>query len=688
MSYCHADQSWAAWLHKSLESYRVPKRLVGASGLHGTVPARLAPIFRDREELSSSSDLSVKIKEALGDSESLLLICSPAAARSKWVNEEIRYFRSLGRTRIYCVIVDGDPNPSDPAQLCFPEALLEREGHQLAEPLAADVRAWADGKSLAKLKLVAGLAGVRLDELRQRDKQRSRRIKLGASLAIAVAISLIGVSIESRLAEINAQIEKEAQRDSAEIMLKEFIEQCTRLADIADLETRKAFEQVLSSYLAQLDPADLTIESRRQLGVVLSQKGARLREEGQLDQAMEAFKSARETLQSLVDELQSDEQAMYELGQAEYWIGQVHLDMGQMEEAAVSFNAYAHASRALHDLRPENAKYTMEVCYAQTNLGNLEDRRVPSDPGLVLELLQSALNYNEEAASQDSSYERELAESHAYLADAWLGVCDLEQAMLQRQINVELAAREYNLHPVSNTAKKDYVYALSGMSGVQRMTGRLASALESLQQALSLQKELVDEDPENLNKQWILLKKSAYRALYLELSGHTEESWKTSLAIEAGMREVLEQDQYLRIDSAIAYGVFLRDFAYRAYRKGEVAFAGRLLAESIQHLEDVAQQHPDNKGGLQELALAYFYYWSHNNATLPDDSASAWLAMVQEASSLQSCTELNIASRLAVMTGDNRQAQNYVSRLLRSGYNEPEFKRFCSEYGLCLFESQ
>jgi len=176
--------------------------------------------------------------------------------------------------------------------------------------------------------------------------------------------------------------------------------------------------------------------------------------------------------------------------------------------------------------------------------------------------------------------------------------------------------------------------------------------------------------------------------MYLELLGHAEESWKTSLATEASMREMLERDQDLRIDNAIAYGVFLRDFAYRAYRKGEVALADRLLAESIQYLADVALQHPDNKKSLYALALAYFYYWSQNNATLPNDSASAWLAMVQKTSSLQSCAELDIASRQAVMAGDRQQAQVYASRLLQRGYNEPQFKRFCSDYGICLEEGQ
>jgi len=37
-------------LHKSLESYHVPRQLVGRETKCGRIPRRLIPIFRDRDE--------------------------------------------------------------------------------------------------------------------------------------------------------------------------------------------------------------------------------------------------------------------------------------------------------------------------------------------------------------------------------------------------------------------------------------------------------------------------------------------------------------------------------------------------------------------------------------------------------------------------------------------------------------
>jgi hypothetical protein len=684
MSYCHADQSWAAWLHKALESYRVPKRLVGSTGLYGAVPGRLTPIFRDRDELSSAADLSGKLKDALADSETLIVLCSPEAARSRWVNEEIRHFRSLGRgDRIYCVIVDGDPQASEPQNACFPAALLECKDDQATEPLAADARKWADGKPLAKLKLISGILGVQLDELRQREQQRKRKLQALAGFAILATTALLLFTIESRMGERDARLAKEAQRASAETMLARFLEQSERLGDVADLETRKAFGEVQSSYLADLDPTDLTLESRRQLGVVLLNRGVIFRDEGQLEQAMEAFRSAQQTLQLLVGESQGDAEALFELSQVEYWIGQVHLDLGRLQEAAISFKAYADVSDALHTLQPDNADWTMEAAYAQSNLGKLESSRIPSDPQLVLQYYEAALEFNKVAAGQDKKYERELAESHADLADAWMGVCDLAQAMVQRLKNVELAAKHHSLNPVNNSLKQDYANALSGLSRVQQKAGRLGLAMENLRQSLELQTELVEEDPNNLKKRWNLVRKSAYQAQLLELSGSDGESWDMGHAVEADIRELMKQDYNIRIDHAIAYGMFLRDFAYRAYRKGEPSLAARLLGECIIRLGEIAGEHPDNKKVLNELAMSYFYYWDHNDATLPDDSAREWLLSVKETLNLKGCSDLNIASRQAVMAGAEDEARTYVSRLIERGYHEPEFKRFCLKYGLC-----
>ncbi|HYG12246.1 MAG TPA: toll/interleukin-1 receptor domain-containing protein [Pyrinomonadaceae bacterium] len=204
ISYSHSDEQWAQWLHKELETYRVPRRLVGRTNAFGAVPRRIFPVFRDREELPGAFDLGSNLTDALRLSRNLIVICSPRSAASHWVNEEIKLYKSMGREdRVLCLIVDGEPNASDRPELgmleCFPPALRYRvsaDGQltdMRTEPIAADARKGKDGRENAKLKLLAGVLGVGFDELKQREQRRvrQRRLRLAASVSASLIVLLL-----------------------------------------------------------------------------------------------------------------------------------------------------------------------------------------------------------------------------------------------------------------------------------------------------------------------------------------------------------------------------------------------------------------------------------------------------------------------------------------------------------------
>jgi WD40 repeat protein len=221
LSYSHNDKKWGDWLHKALETYRVPRRLVGKDSSDGKIPKRLFPIFRDREELRVSSDLGTNINEALRQSRYLIVICSPHAAQSRWVGQEIIEFKKLEREdRILALIVAGEPNASDnksgfvAEDECFPKPMryrLAANGElstQPVEPLAADAREGKDGKDNAKLKLLAGLLGVNYDDLRQREHERRlRRARAIGLAAILLTATFAGLAYRAVMA---------AQREAAQ----------------------------------------------------------------------------------------------------------------------------------------------------------------------------------------------------------------------------------------------------------------------------------------------------------------------------------------------------------------------------------------------------------------------------------------------------------------------------------------
>lgn len=216
ISYSHRDEEWAKWLHKSLETYHVPKKLIGRATPNGAIPKRIFPVFRDRDELPGAADLGGKLKNALRQSRYLIVICSPKSAASQWVNEEVKTYKALGREdRVLCLIVDGEPYSSDkPGQEemeCFPPAVRYRVNgsgemtQERTEPIAADARKGKDGRTNSKFKILSGILNVGYDELKQRERQRerARRIRLAGGIA---ALFLLTVAVYLGMADAGLNV--------------------------------------------------------------------------------------------------------------------------------------------------------------------------------------------------------------------------------------------------------------------------------------------------------------------------------------------------------------------------------------------------------------------------------------------------------------------------------------------------
>jgi len=204
ISYSHRDEVWARWLHTALETYRVPRKLVGSPARIGseTIPERIFPVFKDRDELAGGFDLSERIRLALEQSRYLVVICSPHSVASGHVRSEIETFEAFGREdRVICLIVGGEPNASDKPgggpQECFPEPVRTRktlDGDLVpVEPLAADVRKGGDGKTNATLKILATILEVELDDLKQREERRRFRRRVRLVTAVVVFALLAGL---------------------------------------------------------------------------------------------------------------------------------------------------------------------------------------------------------------------------------------------------------------------------------------------------------------------------------------------------------------------------------------------------------------------------------------------------------------------------------------------------------------
>ena len=199
LSYSHADTGVAKRVHGRLEGFRIDKDLVGRETPSGQIPETLRPIFRDRLEFDAGSSLADETIAALDGSAALIVLASPHAARSKFVNEELRQFKSRHPDRpLIPLIVDGDSG--DPEKECFPPALrfaITEYGAITDTPvdvLAADLREKGDGIELALAKVVARLIGLAPDDVyRRAERERRSQRRRARRVQALIYVLLVGV---------------------------------------------------------------------------------------------------------------------------------------------------------------------------------------------------------------------------------------------------------------------------------------------------------------------------------------------------------------------------------------------------------------------------------------------------------------------------------------------------------------
>jgi len=676
ISYSHMDEAWAAWLHRALESYRVPRKLVGRETAEGLVPARIRPVFRDRDDLSSSADLKDTVKQALLDSDNLIVVCSPEAVKSRWVGEEIRQFARLGRgKRIFCIIVGGERSDDGSVSNCFPAALTEIG---LEEPLAADVRKWADGKQVARLKLIAGLLGIRLDELRQRDLQRRRKRHVATGLGLAAAATLAVMTVISQISERH-------EREQAERLATFIVDLGERLKSDTNLETRAMISGQASKYLENLKIENLSPATGEKVALAFRQLGLVSQEQGKPGEALEAFQRSRNLLSALSRKYPENSELLFQLGNAEYYIGNLYHSQSDHDNALSAMQEYHRLTLLLLERDPQNPDWIMELSYSHNNLAAMQldygyhfDEETQEHVDEAVRLAQMATKLKPENQAFADGYTTVLA----WAADAQKQGCNLDKAMSLRKKVLELREATTRANPTNNDLKRRYAYDLTGFARLQVDLGQLENAEMNLEEAISILQQLSLADPSNrLNREAILTGQFLSARLMAE-EDRLDDAQAMFKDFEAKLAEGYEF-AYLRKSIPGDYIDFMVSLAGLEYRQGDKKAGNQLLLDITQLQMERADPNANDKLDWKKLYRARYEWWNQNGQQGLEQLAAPPMAGSGSIKQFGSCEEADVAARVAVMSGDRDAALKEVGYLQTKGYADPNFLRFCKSHQLC-----
>ncbi len=251
ISYSRLDIAFAEALEKALERFRKP---AGVSG-----PIRL-DAFRDTNDFGSG-DYQTVLLANLARSTALIVVCSPNARASVFVNDEIRHFIRIHGSRavVIPILLAGIPNNEasvDRADdMAFPQALCDA----MTMPLAIDYRNFSVGEKVNKGRfetpwymLLADLYGVARSVIEQRDRKRqvlNRNRWIAGLSAMVVAFAVVAGWA------VNRQILANRQTDIAKA--RERIAQGARL--VAESRSANNLERLQYAIEAEVrDPANST----------------------------------------------------------------------------------------------------------------------------------------------------------------------------------------------------------------------------------------------------------------------------------------------------------------------------------------------------------------------------------------------------------------------------------------------
>lgn len=496
LSYSHTDERAANKLHHWLETYRMPRRLVGTAGRQAGVPPRLTPIFRDRAELPAASSLNEQVHLALSQSEALLVLCSPAARASRWVNAEIALFRKLHpRGPIIAALIEGEPAES------FPEALMARDAKGVEhEPIAADFRTDSDGPKLARLKIVAGLTGVPLDQIIQRDAQRQLRRVISVTFVALLLVLLMSAML---VFVARARSEAENQRQQAEglieFMLTDLREKLEGVGRLDVLQTVN--KRALAYYADQPDLQTLPSDSLERRARILQAMGEDDFKRGDTPEALAQFREAYRVTETLLAASPNEPQRLFAHAQSEFWLGYVDFLRDRNDAALTHFQSYQTLAEKLVRLRPTNRIYWRELGYAQGNICTIaldQERRndlLQSCKGALDTMLRvQRLEPNDPAIAAD------LANRHAWMADA-LRIQGLDRnALMQREKQTAILQALLQRDPKNAGYLQDWMLARYSMSNLLYDLNEIDHARALRAEARADVAQLVARDP--ANKDW------------------------------------------------------------------------------------------------------------------------------------------------------------------------------------------
>jgi tetratricopeptide (TPR) repeat protein len=393
---------------------------------------------------------------------------------------------------------------------------------------------------------------------------------------------------------------------------------------------------------------------------------------GDVEGSLRLYREARAGTGESMRRAPNDPRALFDHAQNVFYIGQIAHNRGDFRDAEASMREYRRLALRMVALSPDSMKYRMEEQYADTNLGVvLTDQRRFAEAAARFEEAQRTMEAIATADPGNKDYQKSVAESLAWLADAKLAMGDIRGAVTARQRDVAILERLY-----AQSGDVDYQQRLlpaRRMLGVAYATGgQMEPAEQQFRAAVEEADRLIPKEPNNTN--WL---EYGYKAR-LELAKQLLFTGDRQRAAELVRQACSSVDELLRRDAGKpgwrAGLSRCRMFQARlALANGNKDQALQIAQQSVAASKSVHTGSPAEDTYL--VALAYRLVGDVQRQLGNTEGArSAWQAALSALpqGGMEQPNEMAERSSILERLGRAEEAQQLARRLSQMGYHDPE----------------
>lgn len=499
-----------------------------------------------------------------------------------------------------------------------------------------------------------------------------RRYRIATAAGVLVFFALVAGLVTAMYGLREAQTARalaEERRDKAEkligYMLGEFAD---KLRQLGKLELLDGVSAEAMAYLGEntgpIDSGALyRARAMRTLGEVQTARG-------QYDAASKVFADAETVLGSTPAPDLAASEWWLERGNLAYWRGYTRYQARDLDGAENHWREYEAAAQALIPLTVDSGKGLLEASYTHNNLGTLAFER---------NLLADAERYFRQSIEEKTAYlalkpgDTEVLEglsnSHSWLGRVLENISELRAAHVQYRLQEQFAAQVGQLRGDDAAARMRLAGARVWLATSAMDLGDVASAVQSLEQAVSMLKALRTLDPGQV------------RWREVEQTARSELAWAQWYQ---GASEVPPE----------MLAAFLRDFGRE--HSAELTFQRLLMRTRLRHamMQPVGSRRTALTAVLADRAVP----WSESSAA-PDVRLRQHLALellaagfpaaglpaewAKEVDALHQVDlnrghfrDLDLQARLFSLEHRYDLLQPVVTRLQAIGYQHADFLRF------------